>query len=218
MLNNNLTEIVAIIDESGSMGTIKNDTIGGFNSFLEEQQKYTDGKAIMTVVTFSGSVRTPVDGVDVQEVEPLSDKTYRPSGGTALLDAIGETIQRLEDRYTDEEDTDKIPGRVLFAIITDGEENSSHNYTKQEVSKMIKHQTKRHNFEFIFLGANLDAVKEAQSIGISDKGAFNYVPSGQGMMDTLGVLSRATMNYRSSGQATMDIAGTSLESMNTSKK
>lgn len=217
MANNNLTEIVAIIDESGSMGTIRNDTIGGFNTFLEEQQQYTDGKAIMTVVTFSGSVRTPVDGVDVREVEPLSNQTYRPSGGTALLDAIGETIQRLEDRYTDEEDAEKIPGRVLFAIITDGEENSSNNYTKQEIAKMIKHQTNRHGFEFIFLGANLDAVKEAQAIGISSKSAFNFAATGEAVLDSMGVLSSATLGYRSSGKATMDIAGTSLESINTGK-
>jgi uncharacterized protein YegL len=214
-VNKELTEIVVVLDESGSMGSIRNDTIGGFNTFLEDQKKLDSGKAKLTLVTFSSSVRTPINGRDVVEVEPLNEKTYRPNGGTALLDAIGVTIDSIETRYTNEEDENNIPAKVIFAIITDGEENASKTYNKESVAKMIRHQTKRHSWEFVFLGANLDAVKEASSLGISSNRSLNFSPSSGGFTDTIHVLNNATSTYRSRGIAEYDIRGTSLEAMNT---
>lgn len=216
-MNKDLTEIVVILDKSGSMGDIKDDTIGGFNSFLKEQKAAADGKARLTLVQFSTQVNTTVDSLDITEVEPLTDKTYRPGGGTSLLDAIGQTIDRLEDKYTDEEDVSKIPGKVIFAIITDGEENTSTTYAKSRVAKMIKHQTNRHGWEIVFLGANLDAVEEGDGLGIRASNSLNFAPNSKGVQDSFAVLSSATSMYRSSGQATYDIAGTSLADMNKDK-
>jgi uncharacterized protein YegL len=217
MPNKNLTEIVVVLDESGSMSVIREDTIGGFNTMLKDQQKSVDGKALLTLVTFSGSVRTPIDGRDINEVEPLTDKSYRPSGGTALLDAIGKTIDALETRYENSDD-DKIPSKVLFIIITDGEENASREYNKSRIEKMIKHQTKRHGYEFIFLGANLDAVSEASSLGIRASNSLNFQASSRGIGDTYGVLSATTLMYRngtySSNTLLNNAQGTSLEDMN----
>jgi uncharacterized protein YegL len=216
-VNKNLTEIVVILDESGSMSSIRGDTIGGFNTFLNDQKESSDGQARLTLVTFSSLVRTPIDSRDIREVEPLTELSYRPGGGTALLDAIGLTIERLEDKYTDEEDKSKIPGKVIFAIITDGEENTSKTYVrKNQIAQMIKHQTNRHGWEFAFLGANLDAVAEGRSIGISMKSSFNFAANKAGATDTFGVLSNATLAYRSSGVADYNVVGTSLENLNQS--
>ena len=215
-MNNDLTQIVMLIDKSGSMSALRNDTIGGFNSFLSDQQKSVDGKANLTLVLFSSAVETVVQSIDVNEVEPLTEKEYRPSGGTALLDAIGKTIDSLEEEYTNQEDKTKIPGKVIFAIITDGEENASTRYTKGKIAGMIKHQTNRHNWEFVFLGANLDAVAEARALGINN--GLNFVPSGQSVNDSFSVLSKSSTSYRSSGVADYDLQGTTLEDLNINTK
>lgn len=213
-MNKNLTEIVIVLDGSGSMGPTKKDTIGGFNSFLEEQRSSKDGEAIVTLVQFNGHANVILDGKPVELAEPLSERNYRTFGSTALLDAIGTTIERLEERYTNETDPLKVPGRVLFAIITDGEENASLTFSREQVEKMIKHQTNRHGFEFIFLGANLDSVAAAKSIGINSDQSFNFGATGDGISDTYAVFSNAALSYRSSGVAAMNLKGTSLENLN----
>lgn len=153
------TEIVFILDRSGSMNSIKNDAIGGFNAFLEEQQK-AEGEANLTLVLFDTIADTVVNSKDIREVEPLSSKTYKPSGGTALLDAIGQSIEMI----TNKEET---PEQVIFAILTDGEENSSREFSRKEIFRLISTLRKFSSFEFLFLGANQDAIGEATSIGIS---------------------------------------------------
>lgn len=165
------TEIVFIVDKSGSMGNLVGDTIGGFNGFIASQ-KALEGKATLTTVLFDDRWRLLHDGVDIQEVKPMTTSDYMAYGGTAMLDAIGDIINRVQDRH-DELGSEK-PEKVLFIITTDGEENSSYRFNKSQIEKMIKHQTNGHGWEFMFLGANMDAVKEAASIGISYDRAVTY--------------------------------------------
>lgn len=165
------TEIIFLIDKSGSMAHLTGDTIGGFNGFIESQ-KAIDGKATLTTVLFDTYTKTLHDGVDIHEVKPMTKTDYIAGGATAMLDAIGETINRVQDRH-DELGAEK-PDNVIVAITTDGEENSSRKFTKSQIEKMIKHQTNGHGWKFMFLGANMDAVKEAESIGISKDWSVTY--------------------------------------------
>ena len=170
------TEIIFIIDKSGSMGHLTNDTIGGFNSFVESQKD--DTKTTLTTVLFDTSWKILHDGLDIYEVSPMTTKDYVPGGMTAMLDAIGETINSVQYRHDDMGDAK--PDSVLFVITTDGEENASKKFTKAEIEKMIKHQTAGHGWEFIFLGANMDAVKEATSMGIKADKSVTYDWSSMG--------------------------------------
>lgn len=164
------TEIIFVIDKSGSMSHLAKETIEGFNGFIESQKD--DTKTTLTTVLFDSTWKILHDGIDVCEVKPMTKEDYRPGGYTAMLDAIGEIINRVQDKH-DELGENK-PDNVLFVITTDGEENSSRKFTKAQIEKMIKHQTKGHGWEFMFLGANMDAVKEAQDIGISATRAVSY--------------------------------------------
>lgn len=170
------TEIIFLIDKSGSMARLTKDTIEGFNGFVESQKD--DTKTTLTTVLFDTSWKNLHDGINIYEVEPMTNKDYLAGGGTALLDAIGDTINRVQDRH-DELGENK-PDNVLFVITTDGEENSSHKFTKPQIEKMIKHQTNGHGWKFMFLGANMDAVKEAEGLGISKNYTANYDWSGMG--------------------------------------
>lgn len=198
------TEIIFIIDKSGSMGHLVNDTIGGFNSFVESQKD--DTKTTLTTVLFDTTWKTLHDGLDIYEVSPMTNKDYIAGGGTAMLDVIGETINRVQDRH--DELGDKKPDNVLFVITTDGEENSSYKFNKAQIEKMIKHQTNGHGWEFIFLGANMDAVKEAGSLGIKADRAVNYSWTGQG---TSGLYSTVTAAANLSKSASLD--GVSIDSL-----
>ena len=173
------TEIIFIIDKSGSMAHLAGDTVGGFNGFITSQRAL-EGKATLTTVLFDTTWKVLHDGVDIQEVKPMTNADYTAYGGTAMLDAIGETINRVQDRH-DELGAEK-PDNIIFVITTDGEENSSRKFNKAQIEKMIKHQTNGHGWEFMFLGANMDAVKEAASIGIgSDRSVtYDYTSSGVG--------------------------------------
>lgn len=187
------TEIIFVIDNSGSMAHLTGDTIGGFNGFIESQ-KALDGKATLTTVLFNTSWKILHDGIDIHEVKPLTKSDYIAGGGTAMLDAIGEIINKVQDRH-DELGTKK-PEEVLFVITTDGEENSSHTFKKNQIEKMIKHQTNGHGWKFMFLGANMDAVKEAESIGISSDYATNYNWSAQGVCDSYTALNSVAKTVR----------------------
>lgn len=187
------TEIIFIIDKSGSMSHLAGDTIGGFNGFIESQ-KALDGKATLTTVLFDTTWKTLHDGVDIHEVKPMTDSDYTTYGGTAMLDAIGETINNVQDRH-DELGSEK-PEKVLFVITTDGEENSSRKFNKSQIEKMIKHQTKGHGWEFMFLGANMDSVKEAESIGISYDRAVTYDYSSIGTKAIYDTIATATCSLR----------------------
>lgn len=172
------TEIIFVIDKSGSMDHLVGDTIGGFNGFIESQ-KALDGKATLTTVLFDNSWRMLHDGVDLHEVKPMTTADYMAYGGTAMLDAIGEVINKVQDRH-DGLGAEK-PESVLFVITTDGEENSSYKFTKSQIEKMIKHQTNGHGWKFMFLGANMDAVKEAENIGIKSNYAATYDYTSKGI-------------------------------------
>ena len=174
----NYTEIIFVIDASGSMSHLVGDTIGGFNGFIESQ-KAIEGKAKLTTVLFDHTWRILHDGVDIHEIKPMTTADYVAGGMTAMLDAIGEVINRVQDRH-DELGNEK-PDNVLFVITTDGEENSSRKFKKSDIEKMIKHQTNGHGWKFMFLGANMDAVKEAESIGINRNNSVNYNYTSKGV-------------------------------------
>lgn len=189
----NHTEIIFVIDKSGSMSHLVGDTIGGFNGFIESQ-KALDGKATLTTILFDSEWKILHDGVDIREVKPMTTSDYYAGGMTAMLDAIGETINRVQNRH-DELGNEK-PDSVLFVITTDGEENSSRKFKKSEIEKMIKHQTNGHGWKFMFLGANMDAVKEAQSIGIKADYAVDYAYSAQGTSAVYGTVDCLTASVR----------------------
>lgn len=190
----NHTEIIFVIDKSGSMSHLVGDTIGGFNGFIESQ-KTLDGKATLTTILFDSEWKILHDGVDIREVKPMTTSDYYAGGMTAMLDAIGETINRVQERH-DELGEEK-PDSVIFVITTDGEENSSRKFKKSDIEKMIKHQTNGHGWKFMFLGANMDAVKEANSLGISADSAVNYSYTAQGtsaVYDTVDCLTASVRN------------------------
>jgi Mg-chelatase subunit ChlD len=188
-----VTEIVVILDKSGSMSVIKNDTIGSFNTFLEEQQKLPD-KALMTVLLFDDQYEMMYDGVDLQSVEPLTDKTYRPSGTTALYDAIGVAISKAEKRFN----CGKC-NRVLVAIITDGQENASHEYNKCQILNLIN-EHKNCDWEFLYLSASPSAFTDSGSIGISPSRTTIFAHTGHGMRGMMASYSANACSYRTSGK------------------
>ena len=170
---NGLTELVFILDRSGSMFGLEADTIGGFNSMLEKQ-KAVEGEAYVSTVLFNDDMHVLHDRVEIGNVKPLTVADYRAGGSTALLDAVGGAIHHIGNvhKYAREEDR---PNKTLFVIITDGFENSSKRYTYQKVKSMIERQQKRYGWEFMFLGANIDAIAEAKRFGIREEMATEYI-------------------------------------------
>ncbi|MCR4647442.1 MAG: VWA domain-containing protein [Lachnospiraceae bacterium] len=171
-MRENLTELVFILDRSGSMSGLEADTIGGFNSLVNKQKK-EEGEAIVSTVLFDDESEVIHDRVDINKVEKLTDKDYYVRGCTALLDAVGGAINHIGNvhKYAREEDR---PAKTLFIITTDGMENASRRYNLKEVKKLIKRQQEKYKWEFIFLGANIDAIEVAESIGIKASHAANY--------------------------------------------
>lgn len=167
----NLTEVVFILDRSGSMAGLESDTIGGFNSMLEKQKK-VEGKVLISTILFDHESIVLHDRVPLADVKDLTEEDYEVRGSTALLDAVGDAIKHIKNihKYAREEDR---PAKTLFIITTDGEENSSERFSHSEIKKLIEAQKKK-NWEFLFLGANIDAVEVAENIGISAKRAVNY--------------------------------------------
>ena len=171
-MNNNLTEIVFILDRSGSMAGLEGDTIGGFNAMVEKQKKEA-GEALLSTVLFSDGSYVLYDRADIQKVEPMTEQQYRVGGCTALLDAIGGAVHHIANvhKYAREEDR---PGKTIFVITTDGMENASRAYTYDEVQRMVKHEQEKYGWEFLFLGANMDAISAARSFGIRADRAVRY--------------------------------------------
>ncbi len=196
MKKNNITEIVFILDRSGSMSGLEEDTIGGFNSMIEKQKK-EDGQCYVTTVLFDSVVETIHDRVELSKVEKLTDKEYFVRGCTALLDAIGSTIHHISHihKYAREED---VPDNTIFVITTDGMENSSHEYTAEKVKKMIG-KKKDKGWEFLFLGANIDAVQTASSFGIDKKRAVNYHSDKAGTALNYACMGKALSSVRAKG-------------------
>lgn len=167
-----LAEIVFIIDRSGSMSGLEDDTIGGFNSMLKEQQA-VEGEARITTVLFNNRYKLLHDRIDIQAVVPLTREDYTVKGSTALLDAIGKTIHKIREAQRNIKEEYRAE-KVMFIIITDGQENASHRYTSDMVRQRIEHQKQKYGWEFIFFGANMDAAAEAGKIGIKADHAQNY--------------------------------------------
>ena len=171
-MENNTTELVFIIDKSGSMAGMEADTIGGFNAMLEKQKKQ-EGKAWVSTILFSNESVFLHDRLDLDDVAPLTDRDYAVGGCTALLDAIGGAIEHISSihRYARRED---VPAHTLFLITTDGMENASREYSSKKVKEMIRRQEEKCGWEFLFIAANIDAVQTADNIGIRRERAANY--------------------------------------------
>ena len=193
-MKKNLTELVFILDRSGSMAGLEGDTIGGFNAMIEKQKK-EPGEAIVSTVLFDNESEVIHDRVDIQKIEPMTDKEYYVRGCTALLDAVGGAIHHIGNvhKYASEEDR---PEKTLFVITTDGIENASHKYTYDSLKMMIQRQKEKYGWEFIFLGANIDAGKEATRFGIDADRAANYHADHQGTAVIYEAVSEAVCSVR----------------------
>jgi hypothetical protein len=178
-MNNSYTEIAFILDRSGSMECCREAAIQGFNFFLQEQQD-SSGLAKLTLVLFDNEYLVPINSLPVAEVLPLSDETYVPRGSTALLDAIGRTVDELGKRLAALPENDR-PGQVIVAVLTDGLENSSQTYTWKEIARVIRHQTEQYRWTFLFLGANQDAIATAAQMNIAAVNASPYAADAAGL-------------------------------------
>lgn len=179
-MKTDLTEVVFLLDRSGSMSGLETDTIGGFNGFMKRQLEYK-GNTHVTAVLFDDQYELLYDGVDANGVS-LTSEQYYTKGGTALLDAIGKTILTIGQRLSATAH-DKKPNKVIVVITTDGMENASIEFTYEQVRNMIEHQREKYSWEFIFMGANIDAVKEAESIGIGSENAYEFEASEVGVVE-----------------------------------
>lgn len=192
----NLTEIVFILDRSGSMAGLEDDTIGGFNAMIEKQ-KNEEGEAYVSTILFDNYIEVIHDRVDIRKVRPMTRRDYYVRGCTALLDAVGRTIRHIGNvhKYAREEDR---PEKTLFVITTDGMENASREYSYERVRRMIEHEKEKYGWEFIFLGANIDAAREAARFGITEDRAVNYHADSVGTAVIYEAVSEAVCNVRAS--------------------
>ncbi len=172
------TEIVCILDRSGSMSAIRDDTIGGFNEFLIQQKK-VEGEARLTLVLFDDQYEVVHDGVNLKAVAPLTEDTFVPRGRTAMLDAIGRTLSTLVDRIANSSEKER-PGKVIIAILTDGEENASQEYDRKSIFDMIAKLREKRGWEFVFLAANQDVVAAAESLSIDSRSSVRFRSDGEG--------------------------------------
>lgn len=196
-MKKNLTELVFILDESGSMAGLTDDTIGGFNSLINKQ-KDEEGEAFVTTVFFNSDAKTVHDRISVESVPELTRKDYVPSGCTALLDAVGETIRHIADIHKYARDEDR-PEKTLFVITTDGMENASRKYDVKEIKRMITREQEEYGWEFIFLGANIDAAETAGSMGIRADNAVEYHSDRAGTGAVFCSVARAVGSVRKKG-------------------
>ena len=188
-MKQNLTELIFILDRSGSMHSLEKDTIGGFNAMIKKQKRES-GEAWISTVLFDDQIQILHDRVPLKKVKPISEREYFVRGGTALLDAVGGAIRHISDihKYARPED---VPDHTLFVITTDGMENASRRYTAQKVKELIRRQKEKYGWEFLFLGANIDAVETAGHLGIAQDRAVTFHCDSQG----------TRLNYEAVGQA-----------------
>ncbi|WP_045520607.1 vWA domain-containing protein [Neobacillus niacini] len=193
-MKKDLTELVFILDKSGSMAGLEADTIGGYNSILKKQQN-GKGEVNVTTVLFDNNIKLLHDRINIKGISPITERDYEVGGTTALLDAIGVAIQKIVNvqRKTKEEEQAE---KVLFVITTDGMENASREFTARKIKTMIQYQKEKYGWEFMFLGANIDAVSTAAQFGIDEDYAVNYHADKLGTQLNYEVLNEAVMNFR----------------------
>ena len=194
MTNPNLTAIGFILDRSGSMGYIADDTIGGFNQFLKTQ-KESEGEAVVTFAQFDNVYEVVHDYVDINDVPELTSETFQPRGGTALLDAMGNMINDFGNKFKNMEESER-PGNVIIVVITDGHENQSREFTKDEIFDNVTHQKETYDWNFIFLGAGQDAIAVGTSYGFNIDSSVSY-SSGK-ISSTMNQLGGKVSRFRSS--------------------
>ena len=196
-MKKNLTELVMILDRSGSMRGLEADTIGGYNGMLEKQRG-EEGEVYVSTVLFDDQIEVIHDRVPIEKVEPMTDRQYYVRGCTALLDALGGAIHHIGNvhKYAREEDR---PEKTIFIITTDGYENASRRYRMDEVRRMVERQKEKYGWEFIFLGANIDAVETARHFGIGEERALNYHSDGKGTAKNFDVLGSIASCLRAEG-------------------
>lgn len=219
-MKENLTEIVFILDESGSMSHLTDDTIGGFNSYIESQKK-EPGEAYLTTVLFDDRYVVLHDHVNIQDVPLLTDHDYRPTGMTALMDAIGKTINNVGHRLANTPEEER-PSHVIFVITTDGYENASREFTREKVKQMIEHQQEKYSWQFLFLGAGIDAYQEAASLGLGSAHAMSVSHNAVGTQSVYASVTFASNAIRSAGgggggSVTLDSLGDSWKVGDTGK-
>ena len=195
-MKNNVTELVFILDRSGSMAGLERDTIGGFNSMIEKQKKQ-DGECYVSTVLFDDESEVLHDRVKLRDVPKMTEDDYTVRGCTALIDAIGGAIQHIGNvhKYARPED---VPEHTMFVITTDGQENSSRRYTSEKVKEMIERQKEKYGWEFLFIGANIDAVETAARYGISRDRAVNYNRDTEGTHILYESVAKAVCSVRAS--------------------
>ena len=193
-MKKNLTELVFILDKSGSMHGLEADTIGGFNGMIRRQRE-TEGEALVSTVLFSNGSTVIHDRVPLDRIEPMTERDYTVGGGTALIDAIGRAIHHIGNvhKYAREEDR---PEHTIFVITTDGMENASHEYTSDRVKEMVKRQQEKYGWEFLFLGANIDAVETAAHFGIGKNRSVTFVNDSRGQALNYASVSEAVCRMR----------------------
>ena len=197
-----LTDITVVLDRSGSMSAVVGDTIGGFNSFLKSQKDLNVGEANITLTQFDTEFEVVYSGKNVKDAPNLTTETFVPRGMTALYDAIGKTINEVGLRIKNTAESER-PSNVIMVIITDGYENSSKEFTGSMINDMINHQRDTYKWDFVFLGANQDAIKTAASIGIQVGASLTYSDNSMGTACAYSSIARATSDYRSSGGLSM---------------
>ncbi|MBR5984963.1 MAG: VWA domain-containing protein [Clostridia bacterium] len=193
-MRKNLTEMVFILDKSGSMAGMEKDTVGGFNAMIEKQRR-EEGDALVSTVLFSDGSRVIHDRADIAKVEPLTDRQYFVGGCTVLYDAVGDAIHHIGNvhKYAREEDR---PEKTVFVITTDGMENASRRYSAGEVKRLITRQKERYGWEFLFLGANIDARAVADDMGIEEERSACFVNDSRGNALKYEGISRAMSKVR----------------------
>lgn len=194
-----MTEIIFILDRSGSMGGLETDTIGGFNSMMRKQAS-EPGDALVSTLLFDNDVEVIHDRLNIKDVPEITSKEYYVRGCTALLDAVGGAIKHISmiHKYARKED---VPEKTLFIITTDGMENASRRYSYEDVRSMVEHQKSKHGWEFIFLGANIDAAAEASRYGIDSSMAVNYNCDSEGVGISFKVMEDVVRSYRNTREA-----------------
>ena len=193
-MKNNVTELVFILDKSGSMAGLEKTNIGGFKAMIEKQKK-EDGTCYVSTVLFSDESQMLHDRLPLEQVPQMTDRDYEVCGCTALLDAIGDCIRHIENihKYARAED---LPAHTLFVITTDGQENASHRYTGEKIKKMIGRQKEKYGWEFLFIGANIDAVATASRYGIEKDRAVNYLADEKGTRTLFRAVGNAVCSIR----------------------